>query len=55
MKCLEEFNETEILKNYKLYNKDMEASGDYQRHIVETLMPQGDPLDMARFLESAPA
>jgi hypothetical protein len=32
-----------------------EASGDYERHIVETLMPQGDPLDMARFFESAPA
>jgi putative nucleotidyltransferase with HDIG domain len=32
-----------------------EVSGDYQRHIVETLMPQGEPLDMARFLESAPA
>ena len=32
-----------------------ELSGDYERHIVETLMPQGAPLDMARFLAPAPA
>jgi putative nucleotidyltransferase with HDIG domain len=32
-----------------------DASGAYERHIVETLMPQGDPLDMTQLLAGVPA
>jgi putative nucleotidyltransferase with HDIG domain len=32
-----------------------DSSGAYQRHIMETLMPQGQELDVTRFLAAAPA
>jgi hypothetical protein len=30
-----------------------DASGTYERHIIETLVPQGDALDVKDFLASA--
>jgi putative nucleotidyltransferase with HDIG domain len=32
-----------------------DSSGAYERHIVETVLPQGAPPDMTRFLDAAPA
>jgi putative nucleotidyltransferase with HDIG domain len=32
-----------------------DASGAYERHIVETVLPQGNPPDMTQFLAAAPA
>jgi hypothetical protein len=32
-----------------------DASGAYQRHILETVLPQGNSPDMTRFLDAAPA
>jgi hypothetical protein len=32
-----------------------DLTGAYQRHIVETVLPQGPPPDMTQFLSAAPA
>jgi hypothetical protein len=32
-----------------------DASGAYERHIVETVLPQGNPPDMTQFLAASPA